>query len=107
IAERITAQPRARLIKPPGLHRSRGDRWRQHRQNVVARLAPFAVQRLPPGQFLLASAVVAQRMRTDGDPRAVLQLEWCGDALAVDERAVGRFEIAQHNAVAMPLEPAV
>ena len=38
--------------------------------------------------------MVAQRMCADGDPRAVLQHEWRGDALAVDERAVGRVEVA-------------
>ncbi len=73
VAERIAAQPRAWLIEPLGLYRSCGDRRRQHRQHIVVRLAQFAIQRLPSGQFLLAAAMVAQRVRTDGDARAILQ----------------------------------
>ncbi|HET6198389.1 MAG TPA: hypothetical protein VFE12_21675 [Acetobacteraceae bacterium] len=107
ISERVAAETRARLVVPFRLHRSRGDRRRQHRQHVVAGLGEFALQRIPAIQFLLAAAVIGQRMRTDGDARAVLEHQRRGDALTVDEGAVGGLEILQYDVVALAFEPAV
>ena len=99
VRERVASELRRRDEAPLGEHGSTGDRSGQQRVHVVARLANIPLQFLGLLHVEPAAALVLEHLRAQADCGAFLQLHRAGNALPVDEGAIGRQILGHHGAV--------
>ena len=76
VTEDVAAEAFARHVHPIRQHRAAGDRLRQDRPDITGGGFEFALDQFGGGHFVRATAMIAERVGTDGDCVTVAERHW-------------------------------